>query len=167
MEGSVPYETGGHCLFYAVQEASMHFHNRGLTPKDRDEYKQEQSKRFRLYQALAEGEMGVGAWLLVDLQQVLSKLRENDVVPKTFFCTEKTKTTLETARYVRHSEAEFNILRGTGIVNLPAMVFIEGRATGDNHVWFCSGPESYDSDYDKHVAGGNVILAVSLKAKEG
>jgi hypothetical protein len=40
----VPYEDGNHCIFYAVQDASLFFNNKPLTIKDRESYQKQRNR---------------------------------------------------------------------------------------------------------------------------
>jgi hypothetical protein len=157
----IPYEDGDHCIFYAVQGATTHFNNEGLTTDERDKYQHERGRRLSLYKSITGIEEKKGAWLEISLHMLFAKLDEQGIRPTLITYTEESKGFLEKDNFIKRLGVDFNTIEGDVDIELPALLMIETENDdAPSHVWFCESPEKYEEDVASHIKPEDSIVAV-------
>lgn len=164
----IPYEPGGHCVFYAVQAANVYFNERGLTKTERDIYQRERERRVSVLKALTGVNKGKGGAFIVSVPMTLAKLEKYNIVPKEIICAKETAGILEGKNYVKRAGVDVRkVEEGETIIELPALLFTERDDQKEGHVWFCPDEGTFDRDYNVHIKEGDSIgIIVTLMKKE-
>ncbi len=164
--GAVPYEYGDHCVFYAVQEANIHFNRMPLTLEDREAFQEERTKRVKLYKAVTGLTEEKGGWLKISLQMLMSKLKEHDIVSDSFLCTEETKRILEGLNFINRENVQLIASEGSAVIEFPVVFLVERFEAGENHAWFAASSDDYYEKYSMHMSEGDKIVLVAHLIKQ-
>jgi hypothetical protein len=158
----VPYEDGDHCVFYAVQEASLFFRNQPLSKVDQSKYKKERERLIRLGKIIIGKDTEDGHWLTASLRFTHAKLSTIGVSISSLACSNETRQFLEQDNFIKRSGTPINVKEIGKKFNLvyPVLLYIQA---GDksSHVWCCVSPEKFTSDHHKHIPPNNRIILVA------
>jgi hypothetical protein len=145
----LPYEEGNHCMFYAAQDALLHFQDRGLTSEVRKRFKtdenlRQQTQSGRVYEAAIEY---LSSFLN---EQGINTDHNSDPV------VERLPLRGHSQRKILMPQVEF-----------PGLVF--SFAPGLGHVWFSPSREGYIERYEDQMPVNSIIastIALSLTSSK-
>ena len=164
----VPYEDGNHCIFYAVQDASIYFNQKPLKVEDRDKIGRQKDRAPSIYLSITGLKEEKGGWFKLSMGILMENLRENGIVPDKIWCIQDAKEVLENLNFIKRENICVKAVSGSVEIEYPSILVIQaGKNREGNHVWFCKSQEDYEKDYNGHVCkGDNIILAAHLKKME-
>jgi hypothetical protein len=167
LAGEIPYEDGDHCIFYAVQDANIHFNQQPLAIEDRDKLQRQRERAPGLYKAITGITEERGAWVKLSLGLIMEKLGEINVVPDTIVCTEDTKNMLEGINFIKREDIQFKIVEGKTQIDFPSLLMMENDSNEAGHVWFCGSEEDFENDLHKHIGERDTVFLVAhLKKRD-
>ena len=159
----VPYESGGDCLFYAVQAATMYFDNFPLTVDDRVEYIEEGQNRIRLLRAITGKDEVMAGEIMLSLQMILTKLRANQIYPTELLCVDGLDEIIEELHFVKRNEIPVKSVNSIQLSKLPGLIIItpnNRECEERSHVWFCSDSKDYIDNSLLHKSDSEGIVMV-------
>jgi len=162
-----PYEDGDHCIFYAVQDASMFFNDSPMSKLDRDKYKLQRERILTLYKAITGTDEKLGGWLQISAAFILSKLKLKGIVPEKLICSNGTKEIIESVKTLSRQKFKYSLSTDDeGIdIQLPALFFLEGN--DGHHVWFAGNIDEFNEKHPMHTReGDSVVLMAELRLSE-
>lgn len=165
---AIPYEDGGHCGFYAVQEALIHFNQTAMTLEDRKVYERERKRKIELYKAKTGKSEELGAWLIISLNWLLPQLAKHKIIPKKCVCTRDTEKLVKDIGVIKQLETPVEVQKNDEYTDLefPSLFFIERN--NSTHVWFCPDEETFNKEEAENKSDeDNYVMMIPMeKAKD-
>jgi hypothetical protein len=161
----VPYEDGDHCIFFAVQEATMHFNKKPLTRSELVDY---QSSRIR-HTVLAQrilGDVKSKHFITSSLRIISTKLGEHGIRISKIHCDPGNKQFLETDHFIKRSGIDVENVGRDGELELsyPSLLIIQSSDQDTPHVWCVTSSERFKSDFNQHIGPKDkIVLATNLE----
>lgn len=157
----VPYEEGNHCIFYAVQAASMYFNGEPLTLEDRSQYQREITE---YNSRLTENDFGT----LLTLEMVMTKLRPKRIVPRRFIAIREDRVHLQ--HFLAQGRIPFQAFEDSMSFCPPVMAFTEPPAeeiaSRLPHVWFVPSSISWFTQRSKHMRNDDFLVLMMELGKD-
>lgn len=162
IEGIVPYEIGDHCIFYAVQDANIHFNQKPLTVDDRKKFQMERDERPRIHKAITGiAEEENLTWLKLTLQMLFTKLEEHNIVPDFVLCSKETEEMIKDINFIKRQNIQIRSVEGSVDIEFPVVLLVQRDA--QSHVWFAESENDFDTKRDIHMKKGDkFVLAAHL-----
>jgi hypothetical protein len=149
----VPYAEGNHCIFYAVQAASMYFNKEPLTLKDRLQYQREIAE---YNSRLTENDFGT----LLTLEIILSKLRPRRIIPTKLIAIRDDR--LHYLNLLEQANVQYQAFEDSMSFRPPVMVFteppVEDVPDRLPHVWFVPSRVSWVTQKRKHMRDEDYLV---------
>lgn len=163
----VPYEDGNHCIFYAIQNATMFFYNKPLTVDERDEY-QSQNERFVKISKYFLKDRVSTHWLTLSLRIIADRLGKKSISITKIICEEETKKFLENDNFIKRSNIPITGVKPNSEIELefPSLIITHGNnGLGNPHVWCPTSEEEFNKNYSKHISALDNINVVATIEK--
>lgn len=162
----VPYEDGDHCIFYAVQEASMYFSNLPLTVEDRSKYKQQTNRFQHLSEIVVQHDNPSLKWLTSSLRNIYPRLKSVGVSIEKIYCDTDTKQEIEDDNFFKRSNFLIESQEGEFEVDMKYPVLLYINRENDTHVWCCVSEEKFKNNYDKNIGPNDTVVLVATLKKD-
>lgn len=160
----VPYEDGDHCIFYAVQAASMFFNNQPLTLKDRHEYGEMHSRTVDWANKLVDKNSDYFTIsLLVALRNIHSKLKDMSIFISSVSGTEDILKPIEQDNFIKREKINTKVVNEEDDIDLKFPVLIFSHNKTGFHVWCPTSEQEFNEDIDKNVTKAGIILTAQLQ----
>jgi hypothetical protein len=154
------YRSFGHCMVFAIEDASVYFNKTSLDTSYVNTYLTEITQARKLNDEIKAGDKGIG-WRLT-LQMIVDKLVSIGIKPTELLTTEYSKKLIGDING-ESGPLPFKAPTTHLDTKFPAVLGIEYSDAEETHVWFCPSSDVYRKDKYLHIGKtGKLVAAISL-----
>lgn len=148
--GPFPYEDGDHCMFYALQDASLFFRQKDLDTEYREQLANLRDRGPQIARAITGKDEIPGEGTRLSLFHIARKLKKMDISPTRFICQDPIHELIKDTPFFRNIGLQ--IEKSANVkMDYPVMIFTANNSTGQRHVWFCKDKNDFDQNNKSHL----------------
>ena len=158
---ATPYMPGNNCLFFAVQDALIHFNQKALSPDVLTEYKEEIKG---IEDELRQSQPIKGAGIYSSLDMIARKLEPDGIVPEEILTAPEAVIAMRSFPVTERFDDKLRAIKPKEKVVFPfPCLIVTQRMEGGAHVFFASDKAVFYEKKSEHIApGDNVAMLVKL-----